>query len=593
MPNHGAIAKALADLAGNPEQDAAARETGHCVLLAGPGSGKTKTLTTAMARALVEDVPDPRGVACITFNNECAAELEARLAALGVADDDRSFVGTVHSFALTQVLLPYARCIPGLLPEGFRVATSAERDAAVQAAYDRLFADDRSNPQERWAFAREKRLRDVDRSLPAWRGRNEELADFIEAYEGNLRCGGLIDFDDMPLVAFRMVKDHGWIRQAIRARFPVLFVDEYQDLGHALHELVLLLCFAGGIRLFAVGDGDQSIYGFNGSNPALLEGLSERPDVRSIRLRFNYRSGAKIIRASLGALGEDRDYRGLDDVPEGELTFWKVRGDLDSQAAAIAATVLPNLLARHPPEEIAILYRAAWLGDKVAQALDARGYPHLRTDNNALVKRNSPAARFVEGCAIWATGGWRKADPPFSRLLRQALALFYGGRAQVAKEQALSLHLIAFLRSSIDSGETAHVWLARLYRDLVLPWRAVSRNPQQDWDACLDLVAKTDPATGKDMPLDTFAGRVEGTGRLNLSTLHSAKGREFDAVILYGMNSGDIPSKRDSASATSLREVRRLFYVGVTRPRKELSIVYQDGKHSPWVSELYQRSQKT
>ena len=592
MPNHLAIAKALADPAGNPEQDAAARETGHCVLLAGPGSGKTKTLTTAMARALVEDVPDPRGVACITFNNECAAELETRLAALGVVDDDRSFVGTVHGFALTQVLLPYARCIPGLLPEGFRVATGAERDSAVQAAYDRLFADDRSNPRERWAFAREKRLRDVDRSLPAWRGRNEELADFIEAYEGELRRDGLIDFDDMPLVAFRMVKDHGWIRQAIRARFPILFVDEYQDLGHALHELVLLLCFAGGIRLFAVGDGDQSIYGFNGSNPALLQGLSERPDVRSIRLRFNYRSGAKIIRASLGALGEDRDYRGLDDVPEGELTFWKLRGDLDSQAAAIAARVLPNLLARHPPEEVAILYRAAWLGDKVAEALDARGFAHLRTDNNALIKRNSPAARFVEGCAVWATGGWRTADPPFARLLRQALALVYGGRVRVAEEQALSLHLMAFLRSSIDSCETAHVWLARLYRDLVQPWQAVSRNPQQDWDACLDLVTKTDPAEGKDMPLGNFAGRVEGTGRLNLSTLHSAKGREFDAVILYGMNSGDIPSKRDSASAASLREARRLFYVGVTRPRKELSIVYQDGNHSPWVTELYQKSQK-
>ena len=95
------------------------------------------------------------------------------------------------------------------------------------------------------------------------------------------------------------------------------------------------------------------------------------------------------------------------------------------------------------------------------------------------------------------------------------------------------------------------------------------------------------------MPFDTFAGRVEGTGRLNVSTLHSAKGREFDAVILYGMNSGDIPSKRDSASAASLREVHRLFYVGVTRPRKELSIIYQDGNHSPWVTELYQRSQKT
>jgi len=94
------------------------------------------------------------------------------------------------------------------------------------------------------------------------------------------------------------------------------------------------------------------------------------------------------------------------------------------------------------------------------------------------------------------------------------------------------------------------------------------------------------------MALNIFAGHIEGSGRLSLSTLHSAKGRKFDAVILYGMNASDIPSNRDRRSVASLREARRLFYVGVTRPRKELSIVYQEGHHWPWVAELYQRSQQ-
>jgi DNA helicase-2/ATP-dependent DNA helicase PcrA len=387
VSNHLALARALADLARNPEQSAAVRETGHCVVLAGPGSGKTKTLTTAMARALVEDVVDPRGVACITYNNECAIELETRLAGLGITSSDRCFIGTVHSFALTQVITPYARCVPGLLPEDFRVASTADRRAAVEGAYATVFNDSRFNPHERWAFAEEKRRRDVDRSLPEWRGRNPDLAGFIEAYEAELRRRGLIDFDDMPLLAFRMIKDHAWIRAALKARFPVLFVDEYQDLGHALHELVLLLCLEGGIRLFAVGDADQSIYTFTGANPELLKSLAAREDVREIRLRFNYRSGAKIIRASLGALGEERDYSGLNDAPEGDLTFWTVQGTLDAQAAGIAETVLPALLDRHPPEEIAILYRAAWLGDKVADALDTRGAAYVRTDGNALPER--------------------------------------------------------------------------------------------------------------------------------------------------------------------------------------------------------------
>lgn len=591
MSNHLALARALADLASNPEQAAAVQERGHCVVLAGPGSGKTKTLTTAMARCLVEDVVDPRGVACITYNNECAIELETRLAALGISSNDRAFIGTVHSFALTQVLMPYARCIPGLLPDEFRVASRAECRAAVEVAHAQVF-DDQFDPHDRWGFAEEKRRRDVDRSLPDWRRRNPELADFIEAYEAELRRRGLIDFDDMPLIAFRMIQQHGWIRAALLARFPVLFVDEYQDLGHALHELVLLLCFANEMRLFAVGDADQSIYGFTGANPELLQSLTARPDVRVLRLRFNYRSGTKIIRASLGALGEERDYLGRDGAPDGDLFFWKVKGDTDAQARAIGKQILPALLKRHPTEEVAILYRAAWLGDKISAALDAEDIRYIRTDGNALIKRSSRLARFIEGCARWTTGGWSQADPPYSRLLSQAKALVFGGRCSDTEEQILSGQLIAFLQSGIDTGETTHTWLQRIRRELIASWRGVGRNPQDEWDLCSEMVTRTDPAQGRDIALNIFAGRIEGTGRVSLSTLHSAKGREFDAVILFGMNAGAIPSQRDKKTPAALREARRLFYVGVTRPRKELAIVYQDGNPSPWIIELYNRSQQ-
>ncbi|OSZ72094.1 helicase [Sphingomonas sp. IBVSS1] len=591
MSNHLALTRALADLAGNAEQAAAVKERGHCIVLAGPGSGKTKTLTTAMARCLMEDVVEPRGVACITYNNECAVELETRLAALGIASDERAFIGTVHSFALTQVIVPYARCIPGLLPAEFRVASRTECRAAVEVAYAQVF-NDQFDPHNRWGFAEAKRRRDVDRTLPDWRGRNPDLADFIEAYEAELRRRGLIDFDDMPLIAFRMIHQHGWIRAALQARFPVLFVDEYQDLGHALHELVLLLCFAGGMRLFAVGDADQSIYGFTGANPELLQSLVVRADVRVLRLRFNYRSGAKIIRASLGALGEERDYRGRDGAPEGDLSFWKVEGDIDAQARAIGDQILPALLKRHRAEEVAILYRAAWLGDKVAAALDDKDIPYVRTDGNALIKRSSRLARFIEGCASWTTGGWREANPPYARLLSQAKALVFGGHCSDAEEQMLSGQLIGFLRSGTHSGDTTHFWLQRLWRELITPWRAIARNPQDEWEICSEMVTRTEPARGGDIALNIFAGRIEGTGRVSLSTLHSAKGREFDAVILFGMNAGSIPSQRDRATPTALREARRLFYVGVTRPRKELAIVYQHGSPSPWIVELYQRSQQ-
>jgi DNA helicase II / ATP-dependent DNA helicase PcrA len=593
VSNHTELARALADLSKNAEQREAVQQVGHCVVLAGPGSGKTKTLTTAMARTLSQDVIDPRGVACITYNNECAIELESRLARFGIASAERTFIGTVHSFALTQVITPYVRCVPGLLDGNFRVATAAECRAAVEAAHQETI-DDGRDPHERWRYAEEKRRRDVDRSLPDWMGKNPELARFIEQYEAELRLRGLVDFDDMPLLAFRLVKEQAWVREAIRAKFPVLFVDEYQDLGYALHELVLLLCFHGGIRLFAVGDSDQSIYGFTGANPELLRSLTERGDVRTIRLRFNYRSGLKIIRASLGALGEERDYRGVEGAPDGELSFIPVNGSHDVQAQHIANVVIPGLIDRSfNMEQIAVLYRAAWLGNIVAEALDTAGLPYVRTDGNALVKRSSRLARLIEACSQWVTDGWRSADPPYSRLAREALGVVFGGRASESEEHVLSAQLVAFLRDSIDKGETTHQWLRRFNQELITPWKSVARNRHQEWDVCSDMIARTDPAKDLDTALNMFSGRLDGSGRLTLSTLHSAKGREFDAVVMFGINDSDMPSARDKTSDRSLREARRLFYVGVTRPRKELCLVFQTRHYSPWVAELYKRSQQS
>jgi DNA helicase-2/ATP-dependent DNA helicase PcrA len=372
-----------------------------------------------------------------------------------------------------------------------------------------------------------------------------------------------------------------------------LFVDEYQDLGHALHELVVLLCFEGGIRLFAVGDADQSIYAFAGANPDLLESLTRRADVRTIRLRFNYRSGAKIIRASLGALGEERDYHGVDGAPEGDLSFWTVPYGHDSQAQAVADTIIPKLIEQgFDLGQIAVLYRAAWLGDKVAAALKAADIPFARTDTNALVKRSSRLARFIEECAGWATGGWRDADPSYARLMSQAITIMFGRHASERDKQDLSAELMSFLNASIGSSETTHAWLQRFSRELITPWRDVARNSEQEWDVCAEMIVNTDPARDLDLPLAHFAGRTEGVGRASLSTLHSAKGREFDAVIMYGINASDIPSERDRRTPSGLREARRLFYVGVTRPRKHLSLIFQEHHHSPWVIELYQRSQR-
>lgn len=586
------VDRAIAELSTNAEQFAAAQEKGHCVVLAGPGSGKTKTLTTAMARALLDDVEEPRGIACITYNNECALELETRLARLGVEPSEQVFIGTVHSFALGQVISPYARCVIHELPLNFRLATHEECEDVVQMVHKKLFGVG-ENPRERWRYAEEKRRRDVDRTQPIWRGRNPELADFIEAYENELRSRGLIDFDDMPLVAVRMLQQHPWIVEALQARFPILFVDEYQDLGHALHHLVLRLCLGGRVRLFAVGDSDQSIYGFTGANPSLLGSLSTLLSAREIRLKFNYRCGSKIIDASMAALGEERGYTAPPGTADGAVHFCGVDGDLTAQAAYVVNTLVSHYTSQGVPlEQIAILYRTAREGEPVADAAAAAGLPIVRCDNQALVRRNSRLSRLLESCAKWTSGGWRNADPPFSRLSREACSLVLGPDSTPEERQEIESQLMAFLSQTRDQGLTTHNWLMLFRKELLSPWAARARTVTEDWGAIDDMISRTDPACSRgDMPLSHFGGHLEGSGRLNLSTLHSAKGREFDVVIMFAMNADVLPNWRDKRRPDALREARRLFYVGVTRPRKELCLVYQNGNHSDFVSEIYRRTQ--
>jgi superfamily I DNA/RNA helicase len=155
-----------------------------------------------------------------------------------------------------------------------------------------------------------------------------------------LRGAGLIDFDDMMLIGLALVESHDWVRRALAAKFPILAVDEYQDLGVPLHRMVMSLCFQAGVRLFAVGDADQSIYGFTGAKPELLTQLSERKDVTAVTLPFNYRSAPEIVAAGQAALGEQRGYSSKT-TSKGIVDFHYFENGLEEQANAIIEELIP------------------------------------------------------------------------------------------------------------------------------------------------------------------------------------------------------------------------------------------------------------
>ena len=583
--------RAAADLRRNPGQWDAYNSTGHCVVLAGPGSGKTKTLTIKLARILAEDVGQPRGLACITYNNACAKELELRLGGLGVEPGRRVFIGTVHSFSLTQIVLPYAKTAGMGLPDDFRVATRDEQTGALERAYDRVISGS-ADPSRTWKLPLERHRRSIlDRNSEAWRTKDPQATAMVEAYEEELRGRGLIDFDDMPLLAVRALIQHQWLRRAILAKYPVLVVDEYQDLGLALHAMVMGLCFQIGIRLFAVGDADQSIYGFTGANPERLQRLSERDDVETIGLRFNYRCGSQIVTASQYALGEERDYQAPDEAEEGTIFFHPLAGSYEQHAEFLFSAVLPEALARMPElthGQIAVLYPAAWIGDKVANAAQLYEFDTIRTDGNALYPRSSPLMRWLELCAIWCCGGWQTGSPRFTKIVSEGNRIFTEALTTDADRRDFQRALLRHLWERRDSTLNLDDWLRQLRGGLLEELVGQSRTIDDEVATLENFLQRTEAGgEAEELTLGQFSGYGEGNDRINLSTLHSAKGREFTVVILFGMDDRRIP--RPGAGPKQQRESRRLFYVGFTRAERELHMMYTGANPSPFVLEVQDR----
>jgi DNA helicase-2/ATP-dependent DNA helicase PcrA len=581
--------RAAEELRRNQGQWEAYASKGHCVVLAGPGSGKTKTLTIKLARMLTEDVQEPRGVACITYNNECARELEDRLEALGIEPGKRVFIGTVHSFSLTQVILPYAKAAQMGLPENFRVATRAEQALALERAFNRVIRGP-ENPQK-WKDPMGKHRRSIlNRSSTEWRTTDPELSRLVEAYEEELRALGRIDFDDMPLLAVRALRQHDWLQKALLAKYPILVVDEYQDLGLALHRMVMGLCFSTGMRLFAVGDVDQSIYGFNGAHPELLQKLSERKDVEPVRLRLNYRCGSRIVTASAYALGEERDYEAADGAEEGTIYFHPRPGLYEEHAAYLFSTLLPEIQARiHGLRlgDIAVLYPAAWIGDAVAAAAQAVDIPTLRSDTNALYPRGSRLMRWLEQCAEWCCGGWKSGSPRFGRLVNEGQRLFTEALTSEVEQAKFRRDLVQSLWKRRSSTATLHRWLEELCEELVTDLVQACRTMQDEGEILSAFIERCATGDCQEMILNEFAGQGEGRDCIKLSTLHSSKGREFSVVIMFGMDEERIPRRKPSSR--DLVEARRLFYVGFTRAKNELHMMYSAQNSSRFVDEVAAR----
>lgn len=588
-----------ADLAGNPGQRAAYDSTGHCVVLAGPGSGKTKTLVLKLARILAEDVRAPRGAACITYSQECARELTRRLERLGLREASNLFIGTVHGFCLRHLLMPYGRLAGLPLSFPLTMATQRQSDQLMKRAGDRLFGV--NHPWKPIDLGRHRRSV-LDRSADDWEA-EAELAAWTDVYEAELRQSGLIDFDDLIVFGQRLIAEHDWVLPLVQAKFPVLAVDEYQDLGVALDQIVRRLAFKGNVRLFAVGDPDQSIYGFTGADGALLTALAERDDVERVQLQLNYRSAARIVSASEMALGEVRGYRSNDPARQAVIAFVPCDDGLRGQAAHAVAEIIPAALAAKPGRslgDIAVLYKDFRAGNIVAEAASAAGYDCVRVDN-AAPYRKVALTSWIEDCAVWCAGGWREGRPQ----LRGLLDRWHGfRRSRVAEVQRRSeaQRLTALLWSLREDEASACGFVAAIRAEMLDALMAAEPGLADQREQVGRMsTALAEGGALANLDLASLGGRDGSPIHLNLLTLHSAKGCEYDVVIMIGLDLGSLPWLGETPA--KLRESRRLFYVGLTRARDEVHMLYSGfvdtprrrmhlGR-SPFLDELEARMAKT
>ena len=569
----------------NAKQLEAYEADGHCAVLAGPGSGKTRVLVAKVARLISQRANGPRGVACITFNNDAVREMRKRLGELGLNPSKRLFVGTVHSFCVACIVAPFGHLFREDLATGLTVATDQQQfqilQEAVTAERINRRVEDLSN--EFSVYRRTHPFKDAT----DWR-EDPETASLIETYERLLHNRGLIDFDDMVLIALDLIRQHQFVRSALEARFPFLVVDEYQDLGYPLHLMVRSLMNSTGVEVFAVGDPDQSIYGFTGADPKYLREIADYPTVKQVQLGMNYRSAQEIIDNSQVALALNppRDYESARKDASGELRFVECANGIGEQARTIADSVIPTLEREGVAKgQIAILYIDRTDALVLTRALEDAGIQFAGERDRRYPR--TPFTRWLEDVAVWCSlFPETQQGPEFKDIFH------WYAEARDAAHDSIGIRNLAgrtdffeALRSVAERNMPLDQWLCRLNDLLDLDkWlTALPADPGyiSNWkemnENCLEggsLMA---------FKLDDFARCGGRADTVTLTTLHSSKGLEYEAVIIPGLEQGRLPGFR-ATSAGALEEARRVFYVGMTRAKDTVYLLY-----SGWYENRYGR----
>lgn len=554
--------KKLQEISEDDMQFAAYKAVNNTVVIAGPGSGKTTVLTLKVMQLLAEMIYPPRGLACLTYSTEAVREFKSRLVKLGLEKRKNVFLGTVHSFCLSEIITPFAALYPQYkIPLPIRIISEAEKN--------RLF-----NSQN---YEGTPKLIDVDKE----RTRNikgiSRVA--IESYDIALKAAisfeelliqnGYLDFISMVKKSVELIKNESYVRKALEAKYPWIIVDEYQDLGKPLHELILTLLNLTRIKVFAVGDADQSIYDFQGAAPDYLIELSQRQDVSCIHLKNNYRSSQTIVDASEYVLKSSRGYIASGKLRDyhAKLEFIECSKGMDEQYERVIEQISRFHTEGIPYHEIAVLVGNNKQVTELAQECSRQNIPAYIARQTF---RLTDLIIWIQNCAKWVSN---KCSVSFDEIC-STWKSFISQKRIISEDDYFLLKRTIFqtLTASKVYKDNLSEWLCYLDKKvgIVSAFTASERYPDE-----IDNYNKLlETARGHDTQLTikflTRLGIPEN--QVVLTTRHSSKGLEFDVVILPGMEKDSFPSYYDN-TPRKLAEARRLCFVSVSRARKACILI--------------------
>ena len=601
----------LADL-NEPQRRAVTHRDGPLLVLAGPGSGKTRVITRRAAQLVASGVP-ARNILALTFTNKAADEMRRRIRVLGAGEG--MWVYTFHALGarLLHEFGPLARVEPS-----FTIYDEADRLRLIKTAMQACEVGEHLiQPQAVQAdISRAKNRLQTPEQYDIGSGFVEDrtVRRVYAAYEKLLEKHNAVDFDDLLMRVAIVLRDHPEIVERLNIRFRYLLIDEYQDTNHAQY-LIADYLSQQHENICATGDPDQSIYAWRGADLGnILDFERDHPDAVVVRLEQNYRSTGNILRVAsrLIAANHKRKVKDLwtENEPGGPVRVWSFAEGRD-EAERIAATIAEQCADERAYGDFAIVYRINAVSRGLEESLRSRGIPYriargLEFYNRKEIKDVVAYLRVLVNPAD-ALALLRIINTP----ARGIGATTLGRLREIAAERGLALIDVVARAREFPKLKTAVRKLAA-FTDLLERLRpCVERRVSDAVGDCLRLsgleasLEEERESGGEDRlanvqelvsaavrfeeetvepTLAEFLERVslvsdqdrvdETAGCVTLMTLHAAKGLEFPVVFIVGLEQGLLPHERSlkqgSRQDGSLEEERRLCFVGITRAKRML-----------------------